>query len=184
MVPLQTDIIILHVNRYCVPMDDQRPISGAEKAFFSLGTGSVPVVVIFTKFDALADMCYTKLRNQGMEYQEAESAVPDLAEKTFQKEYLPRILSTEFPPKAHVCLAGLDKKENQCSELSKRTMEILNNDVLVNLFVSTQKNNLDLCIKKSIEDIWKFERLGVLDIIWGVVRWFLHYWSPNKYQVG
>jgi len=66
----------------------------------------VPVVVIFTKFDALADMCNTKLRNQGMEYQEAESAVPDLAEKTFQEEYLSRILSTEFPPKAHVCLAG------------------------------------------------------------------------------
>jgi len=40
MVSLQTDIIILSINRYCVPMDDQRPISGAEKAFFSLGTGS------------------------------------------------------------------------------------------------------------------------------------------------
>ena len=31
--------MILYANRYCVPMDDQRPISGAEKAFFSLGTG-------------------------------------------------------------------------------------------------------------------------------------------------
>jgi hypothetical protein len=30
-------------------------------------------------------------------------------------------------------------------------MDILDNDVLVNLFVSTQKNNLDLCIKKGIE---------------------------------
>ena len=62
-------------------MDDQCPVSGAEKAFFSLGTGSgifvvsffwkfnflifsifqVPVVLIFTKFDALEDMCYNKL---------------------------------------------------------------------------------------------------------------------------
>ena len=47
-------------------------------------------------------------------------------------------------------MLGLDKKESQCSELSKKTMDILDNDVLVNLFVSTQQNNLDLCIEKSI----------------------------------
>jgi len=44
----------------------------------------------------------------------------------------------------------MDKEENQCSELSERTMDILDNDILVKLFVSTQKNNLDLCIKKAI----------------------------------
>jgi len=48
MVFLQTDIIIFYVNRYCVPMDDQRPISGAEKAFFSLGTGSGIFIVSFS----------------------------------------------------------------------------------------------------------------------------------------
>jgi hypothetical protein len=48
-------------------------------------------------------------------------------------------------------MLGLDKEENQCSELSEKTMDILDNDVLVNLFVSTQKNNLDLCIKESIK---------------------------------
>jgi hypothetical protein len=45
----------------------------------------------------------------------------------------------------------MNKEENQCSELSEITRDILDNDVLVGLFVSTQKNNLDLCIKKSIE---------------------------------
>ena len=44
----------------------------------------------------------------------------------------------------------MDKEQNQCSELSEKTMHILDNDVLVNLFVSTQKNNLDLCIEKGI----------------------------------
>ena len=47
-------------------------------------------------------------------------------------------------------MLGLDKEENQCSELSEKTMDILDNDVLVNLFVSAQNNNLDLCIAKSI----------------------------------
>ena len=44
----------------------------------------------------------------------------------------------------------MNKEENECSKLSQKTMDILD-DVLVNLFVSTQQNNLDLCIKKSIE---------------------------------
>jgi hypothetical protein len=45
----------------------------------------------------------------------------------------------------------MNKEENQCFELSETTMNILDNDVLVNLFVSTQKNNLELCIGRSIE---------------------------------
>jgi hypothetical protein len=167
-------------------MDDQRPISAGERAFFSLGTGSgifvvifshwnplnisvflVPVVLIFTKFDALVDKCYSNLRSQGKNHHEAKAGSHEFANKIFQDEYLSRVLATDFPPKIHVCLRGkilssnkffitsqilgMDKEENQCSELSEKTMDILDNDVLVNLFVSTQKNNLDLCIKKSIE---------------------------------
>ena len=45
----------------------------------------------------------------------------------------------------------MNKEENQCPELSEKTMDILDNDVLVDLFVSTQQNNLDLCIKMSIK---------------------------------
>ena len=45
----------------------------------------------------------------------------------------------------------MDKKKNQCSELSEETMNILDNNVLVNLFVSTQMNNLDLSIKRGIQ---------------------------------
>jgi hypothetical protein len=127
----------------------------------------VPVVLIFTKFDALEDMCYNKLRSQGKNHQEAEDAMPELASKIFQNEYLPHVLATDFPPKAYICLTGnilssyrffkclqileMNKEETQCSELSVKTTDVLDNDVLVNLFVSTQKNNLDLCIKKSIE---------------------------------
>jgi hypothetical protein len=117
-----------------------------------------------------------------MNHQEAKSAMHELANKTFQDEYLPRVLDTEFPPKTYVCLAGMDKDENQCSELSEKTVDILDDDVLVNLFVSTQKNNLDLCIDKSIKAMWKFERIQQTYIIFGVLRWFPHYWSSIKYQ--
>jgi len=128
----------------------------------------VPVVLIFTKFDALELKCYSKLREEGKSHEEASIWVPELANKTFQDEYLPRVLGAKFPPKTYVCLSGkflyfyifknkfsqplgLDKEENQCSELSEKTKDILDNDILVNLFVSTQKNNLDLSIKKSIK---------------------------------
>jgi len=63
-------------------------------------------VLIFTKFDAFEDMCYGKLRNQGRSHEEASMQMQDLANKTFQQEYLPRILDAEFPPKAYVCLTG------------------------------------------------------------------------------
>jgi hypothetical protein len=127
----------------------------------------VPVVLIFTKFDALELKCYSKLREEGKSHEEASIQVPELANKTFQDEYFPRVLGAKFPPKTYLCLSGkifilinslnfsqmlgLDKEENQCSELSEKTMDTLDNDFLVNLFVSTQQNNLDLCIEKAIK---------------------------------
>ena len=66
----------------------------------------MPVVLIFTKFDALEDMCYNKLRSQGKNHQEAEDAMHELAIKIFQNEYLSRVSATDFPPKAFICLAG------------------------------------------------------------------------------
>jgi hypothetical protein len=45
----------------------------------------------------------------------------------------------------------MDKEKNQCPELSEKTTDVLDNDILENLFVSTQMNNLDLSIKKGIE---------------------------------
>ena len=66
----------------------------------------MPVVLIFTKFDALKDKCYSKLRDQGKSHQEAKNEVPGLANKTFQDEYLSCIENTEFPPKTYVCLEG------------------------------------------------------------------------------
>jgi len=66
----------------------------------------VPVVLIFTKFDALELKCYSKLREEGKSHEEASIQVFDLAHKTFQNEYLPRVLGAKFPPKTYVCLSG------------------------------------------------------------------------------
>jgi len=66
----------------------------------------VPVVLIFTKFDALELKCYSKLREEGKSHEEASIQVLELVHKTFQDEYLPRVLGANFPPKTYVCLSG------------------------------------------------------------------------------
>jgi hypothetical protein len=135
-------------------------------------------VLIFTKFDALEVKCYSKLREEGKSHEEASIQLPELVNKTFQDKYLPRVLDAKFPPKTYVCLAGnvlhsyrffkfsqilgLDKEENQCSELSQATMNILDNDILVNLFVSTQKNNLSLSIEKGIKLVLLFYLIKIV----------------------
>ncbi|KIM42373.1 hypothetical protein M413DRAFT_132594 [Hebeloma cylindrosporum] len=166
----------LHVIWYCVPMDDHRPISGAEKAFFSLGTGRVPVVLIFTKFDALELKCYSELLEQGKGHKEASIQAPGLANDTFQKKYLPHVQEAKFPPKTYVCLSGLDKEDNQCSELSEKTMNILDDDILINLFVSTQQNNLDLCIERSIKNIWKIGTFSQMLLVYEIIAVFPNFW--------
>jgi hypothetical protein len=66
----------------------------------------VPVVLVFTKFDALELKCYSKLREEEKSHEEASIQVLELAHKTFQDKYLPRVLNAKFPPKAYVCLSG------------------------------------------------------------------------------
>ena len=40
--------------------------------------------------------------------------------------------------------------EKQCPELTEKTAEALDNEVLKGLFIITQRNNLDLCIKYAL----------------------------------
>jgi hypothetical protein len=45
----------------------------------------------------------------------------------------------------------MDKNDADCAPLMKRTAETLDNEVLKQLFVSTQQTNLELCIKHAVE---------------------------------
>ena len=46
----------------------------------------------------------------------------------------------------------MNKEENRCSELSEKTMDILDNDILVNLFVSTQRTILICVLKRAFSE--------------------------------
>ena len=67
---------------------------------------TVPLVVIFTKFDAQVIQEYVKLDN----YQDKWTKARENADITFQSQYLANVLSTEYPPKAYVRLEGEENK--------------------------------------------------------------------------
>ena len=103
-------------------MESTRPILPAELEFFNKGTGkgnhlpsgttpinrtsTVPLVVAFTKFDGQIIQEASKLgdMDDAVKWDKAR----ENAEITFQTVYLPKVLDTKYPPKAHVCLGGGD----------------------------------------------------------------------------
>jgi hypothetical protein len=67
----------------------------------------VPVIAIFTKFDALHTVAFGELRAQGKGIQEALAMAPKQAEEMFKdNNYYGMLQATEFPPRSCVCMGG------------------------------------------------------------------------------
>jgi hypothetical protein len=45
----------------------------------------------------------------------------------------------------------MDLQEMNCPELTQQTADALDEDSIHQLFVSTQMNNLDLCVKSALQ---------------------------------
>ncbi|KAF8346560.1 hypothetical protein F5887DRAFT_1100854, partial [Amanita rubescens] len=130
-------------------MDSPRPILPAELEFFNKGTGKVPLVVIFTKFDGQIASEFVNLTD--VKDEDKWERARQIAEITFQRVYLPKVLHSKYPPKAYVQLEDMDLPERDCAELTQKTADAIDDDSLYHLFVSTQKNNLDLCVTSALQ---------------------------------
>ncbi|KAF8341925.1 hypothetical protein F5887DRAFT_1217198 [Amanita rubescens] len=139
----------LHAIWYCIPMDSPRPMPPAELDFFNKGTGRVPLVVIFTKFDGQIASEFVNLSDAKDE--DKWERAREIAEINFQKVYLPKVLDAKYPPKAYVRLEDMDLPEKNCAELTQQTADAINDDSIHQLFVSTQMNNLDLSVKSALQ---------------------------------
>ncbi|KAG2337644.1 hypothetical protein BDR05DRAFT_841150, partial [Suillus weaverae] len=75
----------LHVIWYCIPMDEASwsVTEGVIKFFSQCDTGSIAVMVLFTKFDALYDVAYAQLKSKGASMEEAKELAPKHAEESF-----------------------------------------------------------------------------------------------------
>ncbi|KAG2125432.1 hypothetical protein DEU56DRAFT_743738 [Suillus clintonianus] len=147
----------IHTIWYCIPMDQpSRSFTEAERKFFShCDTGSIPVIVIFTKFDALYPAEFTRLTENGKSRVDAKRLAPKHAEDSFKKGTQLKFLydpnSIGRPPKCHVCLPDMNKDDADCGPLIERTAGTLDDQVLQQLFVSTQRSNLEICMKYAVE---------------------------------
>ncbi|KAG2356374.1 hypothetical protein BDR07DRAFT_1492042 [Suillus spraguei] len=142
----------LHAIWYCIPMDQKcRSFTAGENKFFSqCDTGTVPVIVLFTKFDALHDDAYMELISQGVPGKTASAQAPRQAKESFANGPQLKILKDLQPPKYHVCLPDMNKDGADCGPLIQCTAGTLDNDVLQQLFISTQQTNLELCMEHAL----------------------------------
>ncbi|KAG2135156.1 hypothetical protein DEU56DRAFT_401094 [Suillus clintonianus] len=175
----------IHTIWYCIPMDEvSRAFTQGEIKFFSeCDTGSIPVIVVFTKFDALYDVEFARLLREGRSRKDAKALAPKHAEEAFTNGPQLRILyhskDIQRPPKCHVCLPDMNKGNANCGPLIERTAGTLDNGVLQQLFVSTQHTNLELCMKYAVEKtlarfIASDEKIASEDVIAILGSWFPH----------
>jgi hypothetical protein len=127
---------------------------------------AVPVIAVFTKFDALEMKAYQNLLDKDHPREEAKAQASSHALDSI-KGQVESLYKKLHPPKGHVYLRGdkstlmhiayhnaasdMYKPDANCHELIKQTAVVINDDTLQFLFVSTQRNNLELCVKYSIK---------------------------------
>ncbi|KAG8824695.1 hypothetical protein FRC19_001275 [Serendipita sp. 401] len=178
----------LHAIWYCIPVDDSRPFTTAENWFFSeCGTGEVPVIVILTKFDALDTKAFITLRKEGKSRIEARELASQRAVSSFEEVHLETLAAFPYSPKGHVYLRNMNKEGHDCGDLVERTAAALDDETLRQLFVSTQRNKLKICIRYGLERVFSpyeppsrsllpiYSERDSKEMIFNILRWFPQY---------
>jgi len=146
----------IHAIWYCISMDQyHRAVLSAEEKFFDgCDTGNVPVVVVFTKCDALLAPAYGELKPDEMKLPRKERL---MKAKEYATEMLrnntawERLKTRKYPPKDYVELENMHKSNNGLGNLLEKTAAALNEEVMQMLLITTQHSNMLLCIKYCAE---------------------------------
>jgi hypothetical protein len=131
--------------------------------------------VVFSKFDARDDEAYEALKNEGIPPDNAVIQAASRATKDFQKTCIDLpIFTSRYPPKNYVTLRGkytycmkhkfhsnnlkidMNFPASHCSELVKKTAAALDTKALQALFISTQRNKIELCFAYAIKCVIVF----------------------------
>ncbi|KAF8733234.1 hypothetical protein AX14_004017 [Amanita brunnescens Koide BX004] len=70
----------------------------------------------------------------------------------------------------------MDLPEKNCPELTQKTADAIDDTSLHQLFVSTQKNNLDLCVKAALQHVLNESEPSLDNVIFMVTSKFPHFW--------
>ncbi|KAF7343551.1 GTP-binding protein [Mycena sanguinolenta] len=165
----------LHAIWYCLPTDGNRPLLEAEDRFFEIsGTGKVPLIVIFTKFDGLVTKAFQQLRAEGKSIRTANAGKIELAQRMLITNYRDPLNDATFKPSAYVQLDDMRLEWSSCIELINETAKTLTDDALLLLFVSVQRNNIALCIWCAVNHA--LNGGGLTSVVEYTLVYFPHVW--------
>ena len=135
----------------------------------------VPIVVLFTKFDALVPVALGKLApaDRQLPIQERVLKAKLLIEGVFNSaDVWGRLSKMMYPPKScvriegmyyvFICthhgrvllfinMLGIHRSNEGCSNLLENTAAVLSEETLQMLFVSAQKTNVALCVRYATQ---------------------------------
>ncbi|KAJ8580284.1 hypothetical protein M405DRAFT_753439 [Rhizopogon salebrosus TDB-379] len=108
----------------------------------------IPVIAVFTKFDALSSVALGQLRKiPGLTRKDIFEGTPERVEQIFSNALiLDRLCKTQHPPKDYVRLAKMNIDQTDCGPLLECTGVALGDEALQKLLISTQQTDLELCI--------------------------------------
>ncbi|KAF8447416.1 hypothetical protein L210DRAFT_2795921 [Boletus edulis BED1] len=149
----------IHAIWYCIPMDKvDRAIQRSEEKFFDeCDPGNVPVVVLFTKFDALLPKALGKLApaDRQLPLQERLSKAEPLIEEIFDKaDVWGRLTPMKYAPRSCIRIKDMHKSSTEgYSKLLDVTTNALNEEALQMLLVSAQEVNIALCVRYAVREL-------------------------------
>ncbi|KAI6013297.1 hypothetical protein EDC04DRAFT_3071173 [Pisolithus marmoratus] len=182
----------IHAIWFCIPMTDyHRTVTAAEKRFFNeCDTGHVPVIVLVTKVDALYLTAIMELRDEGLVIAEAKERAAEKQGQLLEK-WLAHVKHEldrcKFPPKGYVSLQKMHEEDADCTPLMECTANVLNEQGLQRLLISTQQSSIGICIKYAVNKTLRhYMMLGLKDRLQVDVKILeasLLSWFPNCQDV-
>ncbi|KAI5982630.1 GTP-binding protein [Pisolithus marmoratus] len=145
----------IHAIWFCIPMtDSHRTVTAAERKFFNeCDTGHVPVIVLMTKVDALYLTAIRELLDGGLKIAEAKERAIEKQGELLEKwcGYVKHELDMcKFPPKGYVSLNKMHEEDADCTPLMECTVNVLNEEGLQRLLISTQQSSIGICVKYAV----------------------------------
>ncbi|KAI6115249.1 GTP-binding protein [Pisolithus croceorrhizus] len=147
----------VHAIWFCIPMTDyHRTVTAAEQKFFNeCDTGHVPVIVLLTKADALYLTAIRELLDGGLGIVEARERAAEKQGELLEK-WLAHIKHEldmcKYPPRGYVTLQKMHQENADCTTLIESTANVMNEEGLQKLLISTQQSSILLCIEYAVRE--------------------------------
>jgi len=132
----------LHAIWYCIPMDNARPELELKYFEHICPDKNVPVIAVFTKYEQLRLNIMMMLEDQHRD----PALLNTEMEKVFNEYYLVHLKGSPF-----ACLERMHKHGQRCTPLLEKTADALSGSVVALMFLSVQKDNLELNINRALK---------------------------------